>query len=91
MTAAWREQAACVGLDVELFFPPRNNGITAEVRAVCGRCPVRRACLIDALETREEYGVRGGVSAEDRRTMLHRGDTRNRLRRAHTGLRLVTA
>lgn len=87
--ADWRDQANCLGMDPDLFFPP-HGGMTAEVKLTCDRCPVRRACLIDALETRERHGIRGGVTAEDRAIMLDKGDRRRLREQARHGLRLVT-
>jgi WhiB family redox-sensing transcriptional regulator len=43
----------------ELFFAehPRDLG---RARELCGRCPVRVACLAGALQRREPWGVWGG-------------------------------
>lgn len=91
MTADWRDEAACRGMDVDLFFPPRNGNVSAEARMTCDRCPVRQACLIDALETGElDFGVRGGLTPQERRQLVRRN--RNRLRSLNrAGLRLVGA
>lgn len=85
MTGDWRDEAACAGMDVELFFP-HHNDLTVEAARTCARCPVRTACLLDALETRERYGIRGGKSADQRQVML-----RNNARRTLTRLRMVPA
>lgn len=37
---------------------------------VCDTCPVRQECARMALETREQYGVWGGLSEADRVRML---------------------
>ena len=37
----WMAEAACRGLDVQLFFPERGE-LTDQARAVCARCPVRQ-------------------------------------------------
>ena len=55
-----------------LFSPPRGHrGVlaAAEARRLCGRCPVRAECLEAALSNDEEFGVWGGVSAEERRQL----------------------
>ena len=66
---AWRHQAACRGLDPDLFFPGDEEPGEA-AKAVCERCPVRRPCLEWALATREKEGVWGGRDERDRRRML---------------------
>src|SRR5690348_2547490 len=68
---SWEDQARCLHYDPELFFTPRGK---AERRAeqVCSRCPVRLQCLDYALDTRVEFGVWGGTTGKERRTMLRR-------------------
>lgn len=56
---AWRDRAACRGLDPELFFPPRGD-TGPEARAVCADCPVQDECLTWALERDERFGIWGG-------------------------------
>lgn len=73
----WRAQGACRDHDPELFFPIGTTGPAAaqieEAKAVCNRsCPVRTACLEWALETRQDAGVWGGLSEDDRRRVLRR-------------------
>lgn len=70
---AWRDHAACAGLDPDLFFPARGVK-TAPIRAVCYQCPVQTACLVGALnqnESGENYslGIRGGTTQRDRRRL----------------------
>ncbi|MQA17269.1 MAG: WhiB family transcriptional regulator [Pseudonocardiaceae bacterium] len=69
----WFEQAACAGMDTEDFFPLGDGPATARAmeaaKQVCGRCPVRFACLTDALAREtpgRRYGVFGGLSADER-------------------------
>lgn len=66
----WRDEAACADSDPDLFFPTPGGSAT-EAKAICAGCPVRDECLADAIRTGEEYGVRGGVSARQRRFMAH--------------------
>lgn len=55
-------------MDPELFFPaPGQRGKAARAKRVCARCPVRAACLADALATHDEYGIRGGLTPNERR------------------------
>lgn len=41
-------------------------------KKVCTGCPVRLECLADALDSRTEYGVWGGLTERERRALLRR-------------------
>ena len=73
---AWRDRAACIGEDPELFFPDGNTGPalrqTAEAKAVCRRCDVAEMCLSWALDTGQDAGVWGGLSEDERRALKAR-------------------
>lgn len=83
MTKDWRYNAACADEDPELFFPIGNTGPAlrqiAEAKTVCRRCLVVDTCLSWALDTRQEFGVWGGMS-EDERRALKRYNARTRAR-----------
>lgn len=74
-STAWQAHAACADRDADPhWFIPAETGRTSysRGRAVCIRCPVRDACLTDAL-TREgnaaacdRAGLWGGLSPEQR-------------------------
>lgn len=73
---SWVQLAACRGLDVSLWFAPVGSLDERAALAVCAACPVRAACLVDALETEAEArgdydvaGVRGGLRASERRAL----------------------
>ena len=72
----WRDRAACLDENPELFFPDGNTGparLQAErAKAVCRRCPVVEACLKWAMETGQDAGVWGGLSEAERRTLKRR-------------------
>ena len=57
----WREKAACLTADPELFFPVGNTGPAVEqierAKSICASCPVTEMCLQYAMET-------GQVAAE---------------------------
>jgi WhiB family redox-sensing transcriptional regulator len=67
----WREQAACRDLDTNLFFPvgegPEATAQADSAKMVCFSCPVREECLTFALTTRQEAGIFGGLTEEERR------------------------
>lgn len=69
--AAWRQSAACKGLDPAMFFPARGEA-AAEAKALCATCPVREACLEYALVGGEAFGVWGGLSERQRKTIRAR-------------------
>jgi WhiB family transcriptional regulator, redox-sensing transcriptional regulator len=55
-------------VDPELFFPaPGEHGKAARAKRICARCPVRAACLADALASRDGFGIRGGLTPNERR------------------------
>jgi WhiB family redox-sensing transcriptional regulator len=69
---AWMAQGVCQNRDDDgkIFFPdPGNNAFAA--KRMCARCPVRERCLDWSIETRQMYGVWGGVSEKKRRKMMH--------------------
>jgi len=45
--------------DPELFFAERPEDVQL-AKSLCGRCPVRAACLTGALQRAEPWGVWGG-------------------------------
>ena len=67
----WRDKAACLTADPELFFPVGNTGPAVDqiekAKAVCARCTVTEICLQYALETGQDSGVLSGVGTPDRR------------------------
>jgi len=66
---AWMERAACVDMDIRLFYPSAGNNST-RARKVCSRCGVRSSCLEYAIEQKEFYGIWGGVSESRRRELI---------------------
>ena len=74
----WQLHALCRGLDTSVFFHPTGERGNAHdereerARRICHECPVREACLQYALDTREPYGVWGGLTEDERRALLAR-------------------
>ena len=82
--ARWQDRAACKGMDPTLFFGPEHTEAVKEKRdreeaakAVCRTCPVQQECLEHALETREAYGIWGGLTELERKALLRRRATAN--------------
>lgn len=67
----WRLDAACLDSDPTLFHsdgPGSHATIAAaKAKAICAGCPVRVQCLADANAVRDEHGVRGGLTARERK------------------------
>lgn len=89
MTRDWRQQAACLTEDPELFFPVGEIGSQAlyqieQARSICARCPVQRACLDDAMTTEggggrdTRHGMWGALHSTERHNLYVR-----RARRRH--------
>ncbi|MGX1778222.1 WhiB family transcriptional regulator [Nocardia brasiliensis] len=68
----WQMRAACRGVSSSVFFHPEGErGKAREARAsrakeICHVCPVLIACRTHALETREPFGIWGGMTEGDR-------------------------
>lgn len=81
----WQFNGACRTADPLLFFHPDGERGGArrrrEQRAkqVCASCPVINECREYALNTAEAYGVWGGLTEEERATVL-RSRGRGRIR-----------
>lgn len=74
----WREQAKCAETDPKAFFPPVGAVPHAALR-ICASCPVRNDCLTDALTRRDnDFGVLGGLTANQRRKLLRARDANTR-------------
>lgn len=61
-------EAACSGMDVELFFPVAPKGRTEhyiEQRRICGGCPAIASCLAHSMQW-ERDGIWGGLTPEER-------------------------
>jgi hypothetical protein len=54
LAASWRANAACSGMNPDLFFPERGDVLrVARAKAICFGCPVTAECLQYALDARE--------------------------------------
>ena len=69
MELLWRRNAACRGLDPEIFYPAIDEDVD-DAKAVCGTCLVQETCLEFALQVREKEGVWGGATEKERRRIL---------------------
>ncbi len=76
---SWQSAALCRGNHSYLFFPPSNVERKDErerreekAKAICLVCPVKGQCLDFALAIKEPYGIWGGLTESDRRSVLAR-------------------
>lgn len=56
----------------QLFYPTRhsNSATSLAAKTICTRfCPVAAQCAEHALQTNDKFGIRGGLTADDRRTI----------------------
>ena len=72
----WRDRAACLDEDPELFFPVGNTGPALRqidrAKAVCRRCEAVDACLGWAMDSGQDAGVWGGLSDDERCALKRR-------------------
>lgn len=65
--AEWVNDAACKGMETDLFFPPVGSN-NLQARQVCDACPVLEQCRNYARQNSERHGVWGGESPKERRS-----------------------
>ena len=70
--AGWRDAAACLHVDPELFYPlderPDSPAVTA-AKQVCATCPVRKVCLADVMASEDptrRWGITAGLTPTER-------------------------
>lgn len=78
-SGAWRSEAACRN-QVDRHFDPWDSDDRAKepnevASRICQQCPVRLACLTEAIANDEPYGTWGGLTRKQRQQL-----TRARLR-----------
>jgi WhiB family redox-sensing transcriptional regulator len=68
----WQLRGACRQANPELFFHPdgergsERRSRLSQAIAICDACPVLQCCREHALQTREPYGVWGGMTEDQR-------------------------
>ena len=66
----WVESAACRSADPDELFV--QGAQQSRAKMLCHGCLVRTECLAEALDNRIEFGVWGGMTERERRTLLRR-------------------
>ncbi len=67
-TGDWASQGACREVDPETLFV--TGAAQHKAKVICAGCTVRVECLADALDRRIEFGVWGGLTERERRSLL---------------------
>ena len=64
----WRDSTPCGSVDPDLFFDKAaaSPAAEAEAKAICGGCQFRQRCLDTAMLNREEWGIWGGMTPDER-------------------------
>jgi len=68
----WAKDAACRGMDSDLFFPEKGGTaprLLDKARATCAICTVVDDCLAYAMNNKERHGFWGGLSERQRRRL----------------------
>ncbi len=66
----WPAHAACIGIEPDRLFV--QGAAQNRAKVICAGCLVRTECLADALDNRIEFGVWGGMTERERRSLLRR-------------------
>lgn len=69
----WTGQAACLGVDIDIFFAAENDlDANLQARSYCTDCPVQPNCLNYALDTDQRHGTWGNTTPLQRRHLARR-------------------
>lgn len=66
----WAQQGICAAADPDTLFVQGKAQRSAKL--LCRGCPVVAECLADALDSRTDFGVWGGMTQRERRALLRR-------------------
>jgi WhiB family redox-sensing transcriptional regulator len=67
-----QSQAACATADPDLFFPDETTPAERieEAKAYCASCPIKQACLEDAIRRGDWDAICGGTTPAERRSLV---------------------
>lgn len=70
------KDAACAGLPTEIFFyegsAAGHERASAIAKKICSGCPIAEPCLTYAVHNKEEFGIWGGKTPNERRILKDR-------------------
>lgn len=62
MSSNWQNKALCKGHDRPSIWFSYNKEELEEATNICKQCPVAKQCFLNAWESEDFYGVRGGIT-----------------------------
>jgi WhiB family transcriptional regulator, redox-sensing transcriptional regulator len=65
---SWQDLANCLDTDPKLFFPEKGES-AREAKEICKGCVVKDVCLDFAIRNEEKFGIWGGKSERERRSI----------------------
>ena len=70
-----KTEGACSGLNPRMFYPSSNHTalddlLELKAKEICAICDLTADCLQYALETHEKYGIWGGKTERERRSVI---------------------
>ena len=66
---SWQDQAYCRDSNIDFFPEVGFNHTSIAAIAMCKECPVKERCLEFAMVNNIQYGIWGGKTAPNRRSM----------------------
>lgn len=63
--------AACDGYTEEFYADPEDKMSARMAKFICAGCPIKQECLDYAMAAQEDYGIWGGLTAEERKWFFH--------------------
>jgi WhiB family redox-sensing transcriptional regulator len=70
MQIAQFDQALCAQTDPDIFFPGKGENFkVVTAKKLCAQCTHKVECLEFALAGNDDYGVFGGLSAQERKAL----------------------
>lgn len=77
LSSRWKSQALCAQVGGDSFHPDRGGrAAVAKAKSICLQCDVRVQCLEWALDIGDPHGVWGGLTADERRTLMRQRKVR---------------
>jgi hypothetical protein len=87
----WKNDAACLEYDTDLFFDKYENDsvLRPAIDALCSRCPVSKMCFAVGV-SQKEWGIWGGVFLEGGQISKEFNNHKTKIDWSNTWQRLTT-
>lgn len=66
----WRPDANCTSVDTSGLYDTEESVMKKHAAKVCVSCPVQNQCLYTAITVGERYGVWGGLTPRQRKSLV---------------------